>query len=238
MQNNFLFDTELCGGTRRIRRPDLWRTCVITQTAAFVRRGVAVAVLLFSWNNAAWTWQQQPETAAPSGIALADVKAFPGASVMLPLSYVPDPNKPVRSLTVEIDYVSNSLTFQSTSPGLAAELADASIQSNLSDLPADPKGLKRSRLKVVVALKAPKPKGGLPEGLFAYLLFQIADSAKPFTVKMNAAIAAAEDLFDPPRRVAGLAAQPGSVTIENPDSLLQELSPELKPDVGCFFFTH
>ena len=188
---------------------------------------------------------QQPQVEAlqsASGqaaqVSLADVKALPDASVMVPLSFAPDTKIGLRALTVEIEYVSNSLTFEKPSPGLAAEMANVDLRANLVEGRPDDKGLKRAKVRITLSMQAPKPKEGLPEGLLAYLLFHVEKKAKPFTIKLTPTIISADDLSTPPKKIAGISVLPGSVVIENPDSVLESISPELKPDVGCFFFTH
>jgi len=74
---------------------------------------------------------QQPVPPAAPRVSLAEIKTTPGASLMMPLSLTPDPKNPLRSLTVEIGFVSKSLVFQKTSRGLAAELVNADIEANL-----------------------------------------------------------------------------------------------------------
>ena len=167
-------------------------------------------------------------------VALAEIDGTPGASLMMPLSLTPDPKNPLRSLTVDIEYVSNSLIFQKASRGLAAELANADIQSNLTEGKLDDKGLKRARLRVTASLPEPNPKEGLPHGLLAYLLFQVSQDAKPFLITMTPTVVSADDLSTPPKEVANVGAKPGLVSIE----ALGDRYDRLAPAVACFFFTH
>ena len=133
-------------------------------------------------------------------VSLAEIVGTPGASLMMPLSLTPDPKNPLRSLTVDIEYVSNSLIFQKASRGLAAELANADIQSNLTESKPDDKGLKRAKLQVTASLSEPNTKEGLPQGLLAYLLFQVSLDAKPFLVTMTPTVVSADDLSTPSGR--------------------------------------
>ena len=167
-------------------------------------------------------------------VSLAEIDGTPGASLMMPLSLTPDPKNPLRSLTVDIEYVSNSLIFQKASRGLAAELANADIQSNLTESKPDDKGLKRAKLRVTASLPEPNPKEGLPQGLLAYLLFQVSPDAKPFLVTMTPTIVSAYDLSTPPKEVTNVVTKPGSVSIDD----LGDRYDRLAPAVACFFFTH
>ena len=167
-------------------------------------------------------------------VSLAEIDGTPGASLMMPLSLTPDPKNPLRSLTVDIEYVSNSLIFQKASRGLAAELANADIQSNLTESKPDDKGLRRAKLRVTASLPEPNPKEGLPQGLLAYLLFQVSPDAKPFLVTMTPTIVSAYDLSTPPKEVTNVVTKPGSVSIDD----LGDRYDRLAPAVACFFFTH
>ncbi|MBI4479709.1 MAG: hypothetical protein HY651_06770 [Acidobacteria bacterium] len=167
-------------------------------------------------------------------VSLAEIKTTPGASLMMPLSLTPDPKNPLRSLTIEIGFVSKSLVFQKTSRGLAAELANADIQANLTEGPPDEKGLKRATLRVAASLPEPASKEGLPDGLLAYLLFQVSEDAQPLSVKLTPAVISANDLSTPPKKVSNVGADAGVVVIEALDAVYQRLAPEL----ACFFFSH
>ena len=167
-------------------------------------------------------------------VSLAEINGNPGAKVMMPLSLTPDPKNPLRSLTVDIEYVSNSLIFQKASRGLAAELANADIQTSLTEGKPDDKGLKRARLRITASLPEPNPKNGLPHGLLAYLLFQISQDAKPFLITLTPTVVSANDLSTPPKAVANVGAKPGVVSVESLDATYDRLAPA----VACFFFTH
>ena len=168
-----------------------------------------------------------------SRVFLAHISTTPGASLMVPLSLTPDPENPLRSLTVDIEFVSKSLIFQKISPGMAAELVNADIQATLSEGEPDDKGLKRAKLRVVASLPESNPKEGLPEGLLAYLLFQVSQDAKPVMIKLTPTVVLAEDLSTPPKKVAGVAAEPGLVVVEALDTLYERLIP-----FACFFYMH
>lgn len=176
---------------------------------------------------------QSASTQVPR-VSLAEVGGTPGASLMVPLSFTPDPKNPLRSLTVDVEFVSNSLIFQKASRGLAVELVNADIQTNLTEGKPDDKGLKRAKLRVTASLLEPNPKEGLPDGLLAYLLFQVSQDAKPFKIKLTPTVVSAEDLSNPPKKVANVSAVPGLVVVEALDAVYDRLAPQ----VACFFFTH
>lgn len=171
-------------------------------------------------------------------VELGEAQGHPGGSVMVPLSLTPGKAGPLGTLTLEIEYVSNSVMFDKVSLALAMELADAQLQANVSEGKPNDKGLPMAKLKAVASLKVPAPKEGLPEGVLGYLVFQIKDTAKPFTIKLTPLEIAAEDISKPPKKVAGVVARPGAITIEIPHETGEDIAPELNPEVGCFFFTH
>ena len=170
-------------------------------------------------------------------VTLGSVTGLPGASLMMPLSFTPDPANPVRSFSVDIDYVSNSLTFEKAMRAITAELADTQIQRSVKENLTDKKGLKRTTLRLAVSMPGANASAGLPEGLLAYLVFQINPAAKPFSIKMTPTAISATPVAASAKKVA-ITAEPGTATIEDPDAVNRSLDPELAPDVTCFFFTH
>ena len=88
-------------------------------------------------------------------VSLGEIKGTPGSNVMMPLSLTPDPKLPLRSLVVDIVFVSKSLVFQKASRGLAAELVEADIQAVLAKEESDEKGLKHVTLRVTASLPEP-----------------------------------------------------------------------------------
>jgi hypothetical protein len=176
---------------------------------------------------------QAPSQRVPR-VSLGEVRAVPGASVMMPLVLTADPKNPLRSLTVDIEFVSNSLIFQKTSKGLAAELVNADVQANLTESKPNGMGLKRAKVRVTASLPDPSPKEGLPDGLLAYLLFQVSQEAKPFLIKLTPTVVGAEDLSTPPKKVGNVGTELGQVAIESADAVYDRLAPQ----VACFFFSH
>ena len=162
-------------------------------------------------------------------ISLGELIGNPGDELMIPLYYKPAEAEPVRSLTLDIDFVSNHLKFQKASPGVFPEGMAADVTATVSQGAPDPKGVVRSKVRVKVALKEQNPRKGLPEALLAFLQFQVARDAKPFSIKLTPSVISAEDLRSVPRKVAEIAADPGTVVVQSRDFL---------PEVSCFFFTH
>lgn len=199
-----------------------------------IRRRFAILLIGFVmlW-PAGLSAQAQPEGEKASEeavprVAVGEITGSPGASLMIPLYFTPDPKTPLRSIVVDIDYVSNNLKFHKAARGTAAEQAGAEISANLTDGAPDENGLIRSTLRVSASLAEETSKTGLPAGLLAFLMFDVSMDAKAFSIRLNTTVVSAEDLRDPPQ-VAKVNAVPGMVVVEIPD---------LMPEATCFFFTH
>jgi hypothetical protein len=163
-------------------------------------------------------------------ISLRQITGSPGDSLMIPLYYTPSSaGEPLRSIAMDIDYVSNHLKFQKAAAGVIPEDVGVDVAGSATDGEPDAKGTVRSQLRVSVSLTEKNPKKGLPEGLLVYLLFQVTTDAKPFTITLTPTVNSAEDLHNPPRKVAEITTAPGTVVVEVPDAL---------PETTCFFFNH
>jgi len=162
----------------------------------------------------------------PPRVAVGEISGTPGSSLMLPLYYTPDPKVPVKDISVEVEFVSNTLKFEKLSPGVAAEETGATVKGSVVEGKPDDKGIARSKLTITAALPADKAAAGLPDGLLAYLLFQVSLEAKPFAIRMVTKVNFANDPQSKPVKVN---AQNGLVTLEMMDMM---------PEATCFFFTH
>ena len=184
--------------------------------------------------NAKYAQQSSAEETQDSAetvprVSVGEITGTPGASLMLPLYYTADPNVPLRSLTIEIDYVSNNLEFNKASRGVVTEKVGADVTATLIEGTPDENGLTRSKLQIATSLAEQNPQEGIPSGLLAFLLFRINPKAKPFAIRLNTSVVLAEDLQSPPQEVTQIAATPGLVVVELADVL---------PEATCFFFTH
>jgi hypothetical protein len=163
--------------------------------------------------------QEEASKAAPR-VALSELTGTPGASLMMPFYFTPDPSNALRSLEVDIEFISNNLKFQKASPGLAAEQVNAEVQASVTDGGTDAEGRAHSTLHI----KATTTES-LPDGLLAYLLFQISLEAKPFRIRLTPSVTATE----PTLSAQQVAAEEGFVNVEALDVM---------PEATCFFFSH
>ena len=188
-----------------------------------------VVILLLSQGEA-WSaaLQETPQTPPPPYLTVGAVEGSPGASLIVPLYYAADQQTPVRSFTLEIEFVSNNLEFQDASKGIVDQ-ESLEISSSLTKGTPDSKGVTRSKLRLTAKLADENEKQGLGEGLLAYLMFQLSLEAKPFVIMLTPTVISAEDTEKPARKVAKLGALPGSISV---------LSLDVTPEMSCFFFTH
>ena len=229
MQTRFVGNFSACGG---VPAPRI-RSCFRVRLAV---GGVLIATLLLAGTPAVVGQQTPPaggrqEASAGAGprVSVGEINGTPGAGLMVPLYFTPDPRAPLRSITVDIDYVSNSLKFQKASRGVVTEQVGADLSTTLTDGKPDAKNVTRSKLRVAVAIPEREPKQGLPEGLLAYLLFQVSTDAKAFAIRLNTSVVSAETIQNPPQKVAKVNTAPGLVVVELADML---------PEGTCFFFNH
>ena len=162
-------------------------------------------------------------------VAMAELGGTPGSNLMMPLYFTPDPKNPVKSITVDIEFVSNNLKFQKALRGVGGDSVNADIKTSLTEGKPDDKNIARSTLHVTAALPGSTPKEGLPDGMLAYLLFQISLDAKPFAIKLTPAVVDSQDMSTPPKKIAKFGAEPGLVKVEVLDVM---------PENTCFFFSH
>jgi hypothetical protein len=170
------------------------------------------------------------QSAAPEvvpRVALAELNGTPGSSLMVPLYFTPDPKNPVRSITVDIEFVSNNLKFDHASKGTAAEQSGAELTTAVTEGKPDDKNVTRSKLRITAAIADAASKTGLPDGLLAYMLFQISLDAKPFSIRLTPTVIDATDVQN--KKVAKVGTEPGLVVVEVLD---------VQPENTCFFFTH
>lgn len=206
----------------------IYKRCLPAAGARLWIAGLLAAVL---WLGAPGANAQDAASEKVPRVSLAEITGTPGASLMVPLYFTPDPKTPLRSIDVDIEYVANSLQFQKASRGAVAETANVEITTNVTEGQPDEKGVKRATLHVQAALAGSTPATGLPDGLLAYLLFQISLEAKPFAIKMTTNVKAAEALASPPKPV-------DVAMIGKEDGVVVVTALDVMPEATCFFFTH
>ena len=184
--------------------------------------GIAAGVLLLFPALAA---AQASEARAPANLILGTVASDRGTTATVPLYYQPAEDTPIRSLHLEVDFVSNSVKFAKAEKGIAAEIQDYDLTVETEELPPNDQGLSRTRLKIDIAVVDSDSSKALPKGLWTFLEFRIPEDAKPFAISLTPASVSAQDEAGQPVEVT---VEAGKVIVSVPD----------EPLVGCFFFTH
>jgi hypothetical protein len=162
-------------------------------------------------------------------VAVGEINGNPGSNLMVPLYFTPDPNRPLRSITVELDYVSNSLKFQSAATGTAVEQAGAAMKATLTDGTPDPNNVMRSKLRIDIEIPEGQAGKSIPDGLLSFLMFRVSNEAKAFAIRLNTSVVSAQTAQTPSQTVADVGTLPGMVVVEQGDLL---------PEQTCFFFSH
>lgn len=196
-----------------------------------------VLLLGICWTQSALAAQQNaPASGGDSDaakkvprVSVGEINGNPGSNLMVPLYFTPDPNKPLRSITVELDYVSNSLKFENAASGTAVEQAGATMKATLTEGKPDKNNVTRSKLRVDVEIPEGQTGKGIPDGLLSFLMFQVSTKAKPFAIRLNTKVLSAQTAANPSQTVADVGSLPGMVVVEQGDVL---------PEATCFFFTH
>ncbi len=201
-----------------------WHTCLAPSPIAFVLAWSAASLLLLFPALAA---AQASEARVPANLILGTVASDRGTTATIPLYYQPAEDTPIRSLHLEVDFVSNSVKFAKAEKGIAAEIQDFDLVVETEELPPkeNDQELSRTRLKIDIAVVDSDPGKALPQGLWTFLEFRIPDDAKPFSISLTPASVSAQDEAGQPVEVT---VEAGKVIVSVPD----------EPLVGCFFFTH
>jgi len=197
------------------------------------------AVFFWALSPLGWALQQKPDAAPPSGtgkgspaqpgnLILGTVAGLPGTTIAIPLYYQASHGSSIRSLHLEVEFVSNSVKFGQAEKGVASGQQDFDLAVAAQELPKDEKdekGLQHTRLSIDVTVADSDHTKTLPEGLWAFLNFRIPTDAKPFSISLNPVSTSAQDAAQKPVPVN---AEAGKIIVSIPD----------EPLAGCFFFTH
>jgi len=169
--------------------------------------------------------QQAKSNEPAASIVIGTVASEVGTTAAIPLYFQPAKNSSVRSLHLELDFVSNSIKFAKAEKGVAAEGQNYDVTVEAKELPPDDKKLLHTRLTVDIAVPDSDSKQSLPDGLLAFLNFAIPENAKPFSISLTPITVTAQNASKKPVEVA---AEAGKVIVSIPDA----------PLAGCFFFSH
>ena len=162
--------------------------------------------------------QKSAEADTPK-VIFGTVAADKGTIASLPV-YINAGKVALRRLKISVDFISNSVKFERLDTSAALNSSDTHVSVDVQELPLDPKGLPRTRLKLL----AETPKA-LSAGLLVFLNFKLLPDAKPFAVSLQVSEASGEDIDGKPLAPTSEA---GKVIVSAEDEEV----------IGCFFFTH
>lgn len=185
---------------------------------------VAIGLVSLPWLGVAAAQHRSASTVG-GNVVVGTVASEVGTTVAIPVYFEPGKNSGVRSLHMEIDFVSNSIKFAKAEKGIASKGLNFEINVAANELPPDDKKISHTRLKVDVSVTDADASKSLPSGLVAFLNFNIPENAKPFSISLTPLTVSGEDAAKKPVEVA---AEAGKVIVSIPDA----------PLAGCFFFSH
>jgi len=187
------------------------------------------ALLLFACRIAGAQQNVEGEKAKESKdttrVTLASTNGSPGESVTLPIYLTPAKGLKIGGLKLEVNFVSANLKFDKIDRGMAAEMGDVELNSELK-LGKNEKGVETS--SVTVRASAPKEsKEGIPSGLLAYLILKINETGRPASIALHVTAEGTE---------AGSAN--ALTNLQSPDTQVDVVAPGSQPAISCFFFSH
>lgn len=153
----------------------------------------------------------------------------PGVNVVVPLYQTPPQGVELRSLSVEIEWVSKNIQFVRLERGISAESIGADVTGKITGTSKDAKSIEHSTLRLDASVVEENPTRGIPEGLLAYLTFRISPEAQPFAIELRPKLISAEAIGSSGQKFTQAEAESGKISVELPG---------LPPYVTCFFFTH
>ncbi len=204
-------------------KSSVWKACL--WTAMFVGLFSHVAVAQFQ--DVDGEDKPDPEAKKFTRVALKNMDATPGQAIIVPLYFTPAEGTEVGQLKITINFVSVNMKFQKLERGIAAEVSDVSLESDVKQSKND-KGVESTTLTIRTANAMPEPpKEGIHEGLLAYMTLKLSDTARPAVIKLNTTAEAKELKSNKP--VKNLRTEPAQVEV---------FAPGTQPIVSCFFFSH
>jgi len=165
----------------------------------------------------------------PLRLAMATQSGLPGTDIVLPLYLTPPAGVELRSLTVEIEWVSKNIQFSRLEAGVATQSIGANIAGRITGTTRDANSIEHSTLQIDASVAEQNPKRGFPEGLIAYLMFHISTGAQPYSVELRPRLVGARPIGSPDITITQAEIREGKINVELPG---------LPPYVTCFFFGH
>ena len=124
-----------------------------------------------------------PDPRTTTRLTLGSTSGTPGDAVVVPIYYTPAEGAQVGRLKISVNFVSANLKFDKLERGIAAEMGNVEVKSDLQVSKND-KGVETSTLLIEAAAPA-SPKGPIPAGLLAYVSMKINESGRPATIALR-----------------------------------------------------
>ncbi len=152
---------------------------------------------------------------------LGFVQSPPGSHVSVPLTLTLPRGLEIGRVTNEIIFPAQLLSFQEARKGLAAEMVEAEVTTEVKQDDQDPDS---SILKVTIESKTGM---AIPRGVLVDLVFNISEQAQLGETLVLKNAASAVNLEDPPQPIDPVTGDDGEVAID-----------EAAIAFACFFFMH
>ena len=157
-------------------------------------------------------------------ITLGSVSGAVGTSVVVPIYFTPAPGVSVGHLKLKIQFVSANMKFRKLERGIAAEMANIDLKTDLKDGKND-QGVDNSTLTIDAT--APSGGAGMTPGLLGYINLDISATGRPAKISMRTSAEAEETGGG--KSVSNLKSFDGEVEV---------IAAGSQPAVLCFFFSH
>jgi hypothetical protein len=158
-------------------------------------------------------------------VTLGSSSGTPGDAVVVPIYFTPAEGARIGTLKIEVSFVSVNLKFEKTDRGIAAEMGEVQLVSDVKDSKND-KGVDTSTL--VLRATAPEAaKTPIPAGLLGYLTLKISDKGRPATIALRTTAEGTE-----------LGSSKPLANLKALDAEVEVMAPGTQPAVACFFFSH
>jgi hypothetical protein len=152
---------------------------------------------------------------------LGFVQSPPGSHVSVPLTLTLPRGVEIGRVTNEITFPAQLLSFQEARKGLAAEMVEAEVTTEVKQDDQDPDS---PILKVTIESKTGM---AIPRGVLVDLVFNISEQAQLGETLVLKNAASAVNLEDPPQPIDPVTGDDGEVAID-----------EAAIAFACFFFMH
>ena len=132
----------------------------------------------------------------------------------------------VGRLKLEVTFVSANMKFEKVERGLAAEMGNVELKSEMKQGKND-KGVETTTVTLQTSFSSEPPEDGIPGGVLAYITLQVSDQARPAVIALHTVAEVGELGTNKPLKNLRIA-----------ESNVQVFAPGTQPAISCFFFSH